>query len=618
MSTDRIKAPKREVLDARTLARFEDKLPLFRDDRRRRPLYFDGRFLAARDLTREQDYFLARQADLGRAGGFGVVAGLMVTEDEKHPGQVRIQAGHGVTPSGELVVIAADMSFTVARTEVTPTIRAKVGVRQTTEPRAQVRSGLYILALRPLEYEANPVAQYPTSLGGQQSTHNGDIIEATAVTLIPYPDLGDPTELRFRRAHAAKEIFVDRATLGPVVDALPLAMLALEESGNLKWVDAHLVRREIGFEAGDILDVSGTPLALREAHMLQYDDHLRDLLKSGQSALVASQQFLALPPAGPLPKAAIDRQRFTQRFFPAEVDVDLSVVPSDELGALIEEARLLPPIDLTDADALRGTSVLVVVPVARDQLDSMRARLVGMRRALLPAAPNLLARRRPLERLMMLPEVRRELAAATPDASPEDRAWRELLDLDRTSDLLWYVRRRNLSAKPSIVSEIVGRPADDLAALAGELADHGVAEEDARRIHPLLWETAGPQVASLPPLFKAAALLALAQVPAVSTQAEATAWARQLVRPPVNATTLLRIFDVPRRQRPRPATATLVRAGIVHELVEPLQTAAAEELGKWETALQAAERTASAAERDTKVRKLLFAALTLPKAQGPR
>ena len=116
----------------------------------------------------------------------------------------------------------------------------------------------------------------------------------------------------------------------------------------------------------------------------------------------------------------------------------------------------------------------------------------------------------------------------------------------------------------------------------------------------------------------AAALLALAQVPAVSTQAEATAWARQLVRPPVNATTLLRIFDVPRRQRPRPATATLVRAGIVHELVEPLQTAAAEELGKWETALQAAERTASAAERDTKVRKLLFAALTLPKAQGPR
>ena len=32
------------------------------DSRRRRPLYFDGRFLAARDLAREQDYFLDRKS----------------------------------------------------------------------------------------------------------------------------------------------------------------------------------------------------------------------------------------------------------------------------------------------------------------------------------------------------------------------------------------------------------------------------------------------------------------------------------------------------------------------------------------------------------------------------
>mgnify|MGYP003510254501 CR=1 FL=1 len=31
---------------------------------RRRPRYFDGRFLAAGDLTREQDYFLDRGCDL--------------------------------------------------------------------------------------------------------------------------------------------------------------------------------------------------------------------------------------------------------------------------------------------------------------------------------------------------------------------------------------------------------------------------------------------------------------------------------------------------------------------------------------------------------------------------
>src|SRR5215218_6561845 len=60
------------------LRRLQESNTLVVDDRRRRPLYFDGRFLAARDLTREQAYFLTRQADLGRAGGAGVVHGLEV------------------------------------------------------------------------------------------------------------------------------------------------------------------------------------------------------------------------------------------------------------------------------------------------------------------------------------------------------------------------------------------------------------------------------------------------------------------------------------------------------------------------------------------------------------
>ena len=48
------------------------------DSQRSRPYWFDGRFLAARDLQREQDYFLQRQADLGQAAGFSVIHGLWV------------------------------------------------------------------------------------------------------------------------------------------------------------------------------------------------------------------------------------------------------------------------------------------------------------------------------------------------------------------------------------------------------------------------------------------------------------------------------------------------------------------------------------------------------------
>ena len=65
----------RERLDRDEVAQMDEARLLVRDDRRRRPFYFDGRFLAAADLVRDQDYFLTRQADLGRAGGAGVVGG---------------------------------------------------------------------------------------------------------------------------------------------------------------------------------------------------------------------------------------------------------------------------------------------------------------------------------------------------------------------------------------------------------------------------------------------------------------------------------------------------------------------------------------------------------------
>ena len=64
----------REFIERNDANALLDTGSLVLDERRKRPRYFDGRFLAARDLTREQTYFLTRQADLGRAGGSGVVA----------------------------------------------------------------------------------------------------------------------------------------------------------------------------------------------------------------------------------------------------------------------------------------------------------------------------------------------------------------------------------------------------------------------------------------------------------------------------------------------------------------------------------------------------------------
>ena len=67
-----------ERLEKGEVERLQRAGVLIVDGRRIRPLYFDGRFLTARDLTREQSYFLTRLSDLGRSRGFGVVNGLQV------------------------------------------------------------------------------------------------------------------------------------------------------------------------------------------------------------------------------------------------------------------------------------------------------------------------------------------------------------------------------------------------------------------------------------------------------------------------------------------------------------------------------------------------------------
>src|SRR3974390_3668771 len=106
---------KRVVLSAADLATYQGNGSMVLDSQRSRPYWFDGRFLAARDLQREQDYFLQRQADLGQAAGFGVIHGLWVdtpaANDPTNDAQtVIIRAGQGLTPAGELVLMPSDLT----------------------------------------------------------------------------------------------------------------------------------------------------------------------------------------------------------------------------------------------------------------------------------------------------------------------------------------------------------------------------------------------------------------------------------------------------------------------------------------------------------------------------
>ncbi|WP_257446362.1 hypothetical protein [Archangium lipolyticum] len=480
--SDTMNGPAREKLEPAVVSKLETAGILVHDGRRLRSFFFDGRFLTAKDLTREQTYFLTRQADLGRSGGVGVVTGLHVKAGPD-PRSLEISAGHGVTPSGEAVVIPKTLAN--VRLDDIPEIQrldAAFGLAQIPRETARNRSGLYIVALRPVEYTANPVAQYPSTAGGARTAHDGDIIEATAITLLPYPDSQAGAGFESRRSRVAHEIFVRNGGMRPPVDALPIAMIALDH-GVVRWIDTFLVRREVGSEQTDFLGFGQAPRALREAHLLQYQMHLQEVIQDRKQTnrgerFAASDHFFALPPAGPLPVAAVDKN-LNEVFFPPEVDVELSVVPEDELGALLEESLFLSPIDLTrTGEELSSVSVLVLVPVPRREMDQALSTLLPSEKTgtmkLRATASGLVARRQPGEALRLLSirksallparataptlDAPHSLTAAAESTTSSaqtnlaDASWSNLLS-NATS--LWYVRRRSFPYKPTVVGQVV-------------------------------------------------------------------------------------------------------------------------------------------------------------------
>ena len=449
MAINFIQGAARTQIAAADVATLDASGVLVQDPRRQRPRYFDGRFLAARDLTRDQQYFLTREADLGQAAGAGVAGGLDVTAGAT-PQSLTIAAGQGITPAGELVLLPSDVALNLADIPTAEQYSVSFGLSRLPATPMLSRTGLFILALRPVEFTANPIGAYPTTLSGPRTVQDGDVIEAAAIVLVPYQDDGSADNLLARRGTAARTIFTQSTQASTSANVLPVAMIALQ-SNNLVWIDEAMVRRELGADRGDLPGLGFAPRALRLAHLLQYQSHLADVVTQMAGInFPASTQFPALPPAGPLPPGIIDTSDFTQRYFPSEVDVDFSVIPDDELAALVEESLALPPIDLlASEDTLDLTAVLVLAPIARADFSAELAKLTSRTRALKPAAPNLIAMRKPLE---ILQGLRLPLPLPIVNvADPVDAEWARLAQLPN----LWYVRRRNLAWR----DDLVGAPA---------------------------------------------------------------------------------------------------------------------------------------------------------------
>lgn len=452
------KPTSRTPVDAEERARLERAGALVVDSRRVRPRYFDGRFLAARDLTAEQSYVLRRQADLARAAGWGVVSGLEVSAGSNAT-HVRIAAGHAVAPSGEPVVLTQALDVNLFDLRRSEQLDAHLGLRTRGQAVTRGRSGAFVLAIRPVEYTANPRRGYPTSVTGTPTTEDHDIVEAAALTLVPWPqNLGGSADVA--RRQLVRDVFYTQSGRGLNADLVPLAMVWLDGVA-IRWIDVHLVRREAHASHQELLGLGTASRAVRIAAVRQYLDHLRSVSATAQGAAFAAHDaFEVLPPVGQVPLSAVDLVRFSQTFFPAETDIDVSFAPRDEIAALVEESLTLPAIDLhAGADVLAATAILLLVPVERADLRAFRSTLTSVRRPLAQRTLPVPTARNPQMALARFRLSKMAVArAATPD--PETAAWTALLQqvLPRLRDegFLWYVRRRNANYR----ADIEGRGVD--------------------------------------------------------------------------------------------------------------------------------------------------------------
>lgn len=450
--------PRRERVDDVEREALENIGGIVVDNRRSRPRYFDGRFLAARDLTNDQQYLLTRQADLGRAAGWGIVNGLGVTRNANDT-KVRLGRGNGISPAGEPVVLPDDVVVDLFDLRQAQLLDAHLGLRAQKVAASRARTGVFVLALRPVEYTANPRMGYPTSIQGSRQVEDHDIVEATAVTLVPWPTSYSGGPAAVRRA-MARDIFLTQAGNGLPADLLPLAVVYLDGVA-VRWVDTHLVRRPVGSEQADLLGLGLITRGVRAAQVRQHGAWLREILAgSGGRPISAIDHFDVLPPVGELPAACLDRAQFTQSFFPPEVDVDLSFVPADELPVLIEESLMLPAIDLAaGSEELSGTAVLMLVPVERSMLRRFKANLGNVRRPLTRRIGRVPTARTPLLALsrLRLPTVSAALAEATP-TDVATSSWTAMVDYaiaQAASGLIWYARRRNLNYRAEIEGNVV-------------------------------------------------------------------------------------------------------------------------------------------------------------------
>lgn len=415
------------------------------DQTRERTSWAEGMFVTSAHFNRDQSYVVARQSDLGRAIGAGVIEGLEVAIAADDPTALIVQPGLGVGGGGESILLHAAIRIGLADIAVQRLLTQGAGLSDSLQLVSETRSGLFVLCATPVEYTSNPVGSYATGPDGKRRLQDSLITEATLFTLAPFALAATFEGPEARRAKAVRRIFLDGASAELPPSSLPLAMLELDGNAPL-WLDMHLVRRQAGAARADAFGLGFVDTPGRIAHFRQYDAQLAQMVAAAPGlGFSAASRFDVLPPMGRLPTACVAPRApapgqnpvLSHNWLPAEMPVELTALPEDEIDQLLEESLTMPVIDLSaSAQALAQTPVTIIVPVSRAEWANAPQEVVQKTRPLAASAPLGAAPTTPMELITALLEQKIDPDLLDPTA---DAPWLALLSGRPT---LWYARRR--------------------------------------------------------------------------------------------------------------------------------------------------------------------------------
>ncbi|MFL5496203.1 MAG: hypothetical protein ACJ8DC_17595 [Gemmatimonadales bacterium] len=371
---------------------------------------YPGRTLDEVALTSEQDRRAGDLALRGQRVSPGAVEGLEVALEVETTGEgnptyfIHVTAGQGIAASGEDVTIPASARIPLDALPVwapsapppetpPPADEEEVGpepgtlmARQLyesfaqwrTTPGALPRAG--ILVLQPVEIDvlvsrrgatadsaddslADPCEEDPSAFGFE----NWQRRDACRLVLCAWPTDWRPLPVpderwRNRLAYAVfrEESRRDSETLLPWEElGVPLALIGFDPDWVPLFVDGHSVARAGGKPKRRRDLIPGDNPFFWQARFDQLVEQLGDPKLRDLDIGAVAAQFRYLPPAGLLPRTALQPEIAHQGFFPSSYDIDAVPVPIEHLDVALEASASLAPFDLFTPDRVR---YLVPVP----------------------------------------------------------------------------------------------------------------------------------------------------------------------------------------------------------------------------------------------------------------